>query len=71
MTQTPTIESHPLQECYRECMTGDKEPQMRRPILNATALAAAASLAACGANPVPEAPEPTDSIVFGHAVMVS
>ena len=67
MTQTPTIESHPLQECYRECMTGEKEPR----ILNATALAAAASLAACGANPVPEAPELTDSIVFGHAVMVS
>ena len=44
---------------------------MRRPILNAIALAAAVWLAGCGANPVPEAPEPTDSIVFGHAVMVS
>ncbi len=44
---------------------------MRRPIFNTIALAAAVWLAACSANPVPEAPEPTDSIVFGPAVMDS
>ncbi len=42
---------------------------MRRLILNTIALAAAVWLAACGANPVPQAPEPTDSIVFGHIDM--
>ncbi len=42
---------------------------MRRLILNAIALAAVVWLAACSANPVPEAPEPTDSIVFGHIDM--